>query len=209
MSVDFWFTAFTVHSTDKKDSWEEEGWRKAHPFYTLFHHTFVFVFVFLPGLDKSASLLTHSLTHVFSHRVLPTASFPSGERHRLPSRPRHSGHRGLGRPLQLLGQRRPHQAEDLGAAGPANHCLLLQPQRQHLCLRLQLRLVKGRGQPARVDLKCVWQSLNFLFFFSLLFRATSTTTPRKRTTSSWGWPPRSWSRATRNGESRAAADHFT
>lgn len=94
-------------------------------------------------LDKSA-LLTHSLTHVFS-----------GERHRLPSRPRHAGHRWLGRPLQFLGQGRPHQAEDLGAAGPANHCLLFQPQRQHLCVRLQLRLVKGTRRRARVDLKCL------------------------------------------------------
>lgn len=34
-------------------------------------------------------------------------------------------------------------------------------------------------------------------------RATSTTTPRKRTTSSWGMPLRSWSLGTRNGERRA------
>lgn len=37
------------------------------------------------------------------------------------------------------------------------------------------------------------------------FRAMSTTTPRKRTTSSWGVLPRSWSPGTRNGERSAAA----
>lgn len=37
-------------------------------------------------------------------------------------------------------------------------------------------------------------------WFVLSFRATSTTTPRRRTTSSWGTLQRSWSLATRNGE---------
>ena len=73
-------------------------------------------------------------------------SLPSGQRYLLPSCPRHTGHRGLRRSLQLLGQRRPHQVEDLGAARPAHHGLLLQPQRQHLRIRFQLRLVEGRRQ---------------------------------------------------------------
>lgn len=70
-------------------------------------------------------------------------SVPLGERHFFPPCARHAGHCGLRRTLQLLGQRRPHEVKDLGAAGPANHGVLLQPQRQHLCIRLQLRLVKG------------------------------------------------------------------
>lgn len=41
--------------------------------------------------------------------------------------------------------------------------------------------------------------------WSEFLRATSTTTPRKRTTSSWGTLPRSWSLGTRNGERRAAS----
>lgn len=68
---------------------------------------------------------------------------PLGERHLLPSCPRHTGYGGLRRTLQLLGQRRPYKVKDLRAAGPANHGVLLQSQRQHLCVRLQLRLVEG------------------------------------------------------------------
>lgn len=81
-------------------------------------------------------------------RVLPFSPallfpVPLGERHLLPSCPRHTGYCGLRRTFQLLGQRRPHKVKDLRAAGPANHGVLLQSQRQHLCIRLQLRLVKG------------------------------------------------------------------
>lgn len=73
----------------------------------------------------------------------PLFSVPLGERYFFPPCARHTGHCGLRRALQLLGQRRPHEVKDLRAAGPANHGVLLQPQRQHLCIRLQLRLVKG------------------------------------------------------------------
>lgn len=71
-------------------------------------------------------------------------SLPSGQCYLLPSCPWHTGYRGLRRALQLLGQRRPHQVEDLRAARPAHHGLLLQQQRQHLCICFQLRLVEGR-----------------------------------------------------------------
>lgn len=69
---------------------------------------------------------------------------PSGECYFFPSCPRHAGHSGLRWPIQLLGQRRPDQVEDLRAARPAHHGLLLQPQWQHLCICFQLRLVEGR-----------------------------------------------------------------
>lgn len=61
------------------------------------------------------------------------------------------------------------------------------------------------------------RGLKWRFGFRLLFfflphhcercvplRATSTTTPRRKTTSFWGTPLRSWSLGTRNGERRAA-----
>lgn len=138
---------------------------------------------------------------------------PSGECYLLPSCPWHTGYCGLRRALQLLGQRCPHQVEDLRAARPAHHGLLLQPQRQHLCICFQLRLVEGRSSHlhfTRMAENC-WHAprAGFLtvcnFVLSYLFlRATSTTTPRKRTTSSWGTLPRSWSLGTRNGERRTA-----
>lgn len=81
-------------------------------------------------------------------RVLPFSPallFPLllGQRDLLPPCPRHTGYCGLRGTLQLLGQRRPHKVKDLRAAGPANHSLQLQSQRQHLCVRVQLWLVKG------------------------------------------------------------------
>lgn len=108
----------------------------------------------------------------------------SGECHLLPSCPWHPGHCGLRRTLQLLGQRRSHQVEDVGAARPAHHRLLLQPQRQHLCLRLQLRLVKGTWRK-KVTTKVVYRPCfcNGLVLITVSLRATSTTTPRRRTTS--------------------------
>lgn len=138
---------------------------------------------------------------------LPALLFPVplGERHLLPSCPRHTGYCGLRRTLQLLGQRRPHKVKDLRAAGPANHSVLLQSQRQHLCLRLQLRLVKGGGVWACLPQLLPHVSFSFFLSKSDFLRAMSTTTPRKRTTSSWGMLLRSWSHETRNGERRANA----
>lgn len=67
-----------------------------------------------------------------------------------------------------------------------------------------------RFEPLRTRTKVVFISLYApfrvkFFFYLRSFRATSTTTPRKRTTSFWGTPLRSWSLGTRNGERRAAA----
>lgn len=81
---------------------------------------------------------------------------PSGECHFLPSCPRHTGYCGLRWALQLLGQRCPHQVEDLGAARPAHHGLLLQPQWQHLCICFQLWLVEGRRSWAGVCCSLQW-----------------------------------------------------
>lgn len=117
------------------------------------------IVIFMSQLSKDSTVLWimfHFLTGTLeSHLVGSTEgliqgnspalllSVPSGERHLFPPCARHTGHCGLGRTLQLLGQRRPHKVKDLRAAGPADHGVLLQPQRQHLCIRLQLRLVKG------------------------------------------------------------------
>lgn len=101
----------------------------------------------------------------FSNPISKQTARPlSGERHCLPSCPRHSGHCGLRWTLQLLGQRRPDQAEDLRAAWPAHHGVLLQQQRQHLCVRFQLRLVKG----TRSEMTA-WFSAPVFFFASSLW----------------------------------------
>lgn len=97
---------------------------------------------------------------------------PLGERHLLPSCPRHTGYCGLRRTLQLLGQRHPHKVKDLRAAGPANHGVLLQSQRQHLCVRLQLRLVEG-GRGLSVFVVCLGSCCRFLSHSSCLYRTSS------------------------------------
>lgn len=86
-------------------------------------------------------IVTDPYRHHWCNQVL---SLPLGERYFFPSCPWHAGHSGLRWPFQLLGQRRKDQVEDLGAARPAHHGLLLQPQWQHLCICFQLRLVEGR-----------------------------------------------------------------
>lgn len=101
------------------------------------HHLAVLAYLF------PDSVVTH--TNQPSYNVSPTSFnfLPSGECYLLPSCPWHPGYCGLRWPLQFLGQRRSHQVEDLRAAWPAHHSLLLQPQRQHLCICFQLRLVEG------------------------------------------------------------------
>lgn len=123
----------------------------------------------LPNSSSSSHpcfcLISHS--YVCIPPLTPHQFIPLGERHCLPSRPRHAGHCGLRRTLQLLGQRRPHQVEDLRAAGPANHGLLLQPQWQHLRIRFQLRLVKGIRWLAGVWSWLKAFGMDFIFFFPI------------------------------------------
>ena len=70
----------------------------------------------------------------------------AGEQHRVPPGAQHAVDGRLGRPLQLLGQGRAHQAEDVGAARPANHGVRLQRAGKHLRLLVQLRLVEGTSR---------------------------------------------------------------
>lgn len=94
---------------------------------------------------------------------------PSGECHFLPSCSWHTGYCGLRWTLQLLGQRRSHQVEDLGAARPAHHGLLLQPQWQHLCICFQLWLVEGRRPQAGVCSSLQWlKSIGMYHIFFIL-----------------------------------------